>query len=97
MGNEFVLIADMVSAGLVGCAMGIPQWFVWQQEFKQTDLWIGASILGWVIGPFLDVRVTWYGPIAAAITGLALVRLLKQYRANEHSVEDEERLEEIDG
>ncbi len=77
-GVEFMLIASTVHGGLVGFALGITQWFFLRRMVDQAGLWIGASIVAWAIAPFLDMRVVWYGSVAAVVTGLALVWLLKR-------------------
>ncbi len=94
MGVEFMLISSTVEGGLIGFALGLMQWFFLRRLFNQTELWIGASIVGWALGPFLGMRVVWYGPVAAAITGLALVWLLKQPRPGAELITGEAHLSE---
>jgi NhaP-type Na+/H+ or K+/H+ antiporter len=80
MGVEFLIIADVVGGGLVGFTLGLLQWFYLRRLFDQAGLWIAASIVGWSLGPFLSLRIVWYGPVAAVVTGLTLAWLLRQPR-----------------
>lgn len=71
-----------VRGSVVGLLVGLMQWFLLRNQFRQAYWWLIANIVGWTVGmassraggPFGFVLA---GAIAGAITGLLLIWLLR--------------------
>lgn len=85
---EGSVIATAIVGGLSGFVVGFLQWLVLRKMATSAGWWFGINILGYAIGytlpiwllldslyPFLNIELTQI--IAAAITGLGLIRILK--------------------
>ena len=72
-----------VGVGLLGPATGLLQWLILRREVRQSGWWILASTLGWGLGIPAGEAVGWngLGAVYGALTGLALVFLLRQESA----------------
>jgi len=80
---------DAVGLLILGSAMGLPQWLVLRQHLSKAGWWVLASALG-MVGYLVGVanpastlteiilRVVIVGALSGAITGIALVWLLRQ-------------------
>ena len=76
----------VVEAGLYGAVLGVLQWLVLRGQVALSGLWVLASIVGWVVGDpvcssLMDFgALSWvvFGAVYGAITGIALVWMLRQ-------------------
>ncbi len=80
---------DVLLLGLLGAAIGVPQWWVLRQHYRMAGLWVLGIAVGflWFVWMLIDpshspgelvVRGTLIGALAAAVTGVTLVRLVRQ-------------------
>jgi hypothetical protein len=80
---------DVLLLGLLGTAIGAPQWWILRQHYRQAGLWILATAVGFlffvcaIINPShspgeLVVGGAIIGALAAAVPGLTLVYLVRQ-------------------
>jgi len=69
----------VIGIGLLGTLVGVLQWLVLKQRIPRAGWWILASTLGWIAGIPAGSVVGWngLGAVYGAITGLALVLLLR--------------------
>jgi hypothetical protein len=67
-------------AGLFGTAVGVLQWLILRQQVARAGWWVLASTVGWVAGGPAGAFLGWpaLGVVYGAITGIALVWLLRQ-------------------
>jgi hypothetical protein len=70
-------LANMVTFGIFGGLTGFAQWLVLRQHFRQADWWLLTSFLGWAVGGATSLALT-VGTVAGAITGTALVQLIRR-------------------
>jgi hypothetical protein len=75
--------------GLMGSAIGVSQWWVLRQHYSKAGLWVLASAVGFLFfmwgiitpshsqGEFI-IRSTISGVLAAAVSGVTLVWLVKK-------------------
>ena len=80
---------NMLLLGLLGSAIGVSQWWVLRQHYSQAGLWVLASAAGFLFfmwgivtpshsqGEFI-IRSTISGVLAAAVSGVTLVWLVRQ-------------------
>jgi hypothetical protein len=70
----------VVGVSLFGTVVGVLQWGVLRRQISQAGWWLVASTVGWVVGmPLGDiVGPPGLGAAYGAITGIALVLLLRQ-------------------
>ena len=73
-------LVNIVSGAVVGAAVGVLQWLVLRREVSGAGWWVLASIVGWVMGQAAHgaIGLPAVGAVSGAITGIALVRLLRQ-------------------
>ncbi len=65
---------------MTGAAVGVMQWLVLRRAVSGAGGWVLASIGGWVMGQAAHwaIGMPAVGAVSGAITGIALVRLLRQ-------------------
>jgi hypothetical protein len=68
---------DLFAGLLVGAAMGIAQWLILRRELHWAGWWIAISVVGWSTGMTLMPGVLITGVMAGALTGIALVLLMR--------------------
>ena len=79
----------VVEAALFGAVLGVLQWLVLRRQVALSGLWVLASTVGWIVGdPVCSSLVgfgtlSWvvFGAVYGAITGFALMWLLRQRAA----------------
>jgi len=80
---------DILLLGLLGTTIGIPQWWILRQHFRQAGLWIFGTAIGFqcllwiIINPSHSltefvVQGTIFGALAMTIPGVVLVWLVRQ-------------------
>lgn len=84
VGRVRVYDADLglcLGVALYGLLVGLLQWLVLQREAPRAGLWVPASAISWSIAiPAVDLNGPPGWAIFGAITGTALVLLLRQER-----------------
>lgn len=70
----------ILTATVLGAAMGTTQWILLQRHFYRAGWWIVVSALGWTAGLALLTGPLLVGAVAGAVTGIAL-ELLMRYPA----------------
>ena len=52
---------------VLGCALGVAQWFVLRKKVRRSALWIGISLISWILAGLIGSalkRLSWdMGPI----------------------------------
>jgi hypothetical protein len=86
-------IMALVFALAVGAALGCMQWLVLRRHFSRAGWWVVSSTIGWLlaflmIGKSVDrlADIVFLSAVPPAITGLALVWLLRRPRASEPGI-----------
>jgi hypothetical protein len=80
---------DALLLGLLGAAIGIPQWWILRPHYRQAGLWVLATAVGFlclvwtIINPSHSlsefvIRGAVIGAVAAVVPGVALVWLVRQ-------------------
>lgn len=76
---------NIVALSLYGLGLGVMQWCFLRRHWASAGWWVLASVVGWaglglVIGSGLEslAELVWFGPVPAAVTGCALIYLLKE-------------------
>lgn len=80
---------DFVSGFLVGITTGLAQWLVLRKEVYWAGWWVVISALAWSTGMNLMPGFLTSGVLPGAITGIALVLLVRNPKAAEQSEEQE--------
>lgn len=62
---------------VMGCVIGLIQWFILRTEVDWSGWWIVISILAWTTGLNLMPGLLTSGALPGALTGLALVILFR--------------------
>ena len=77
--------ANIVSGAVVGAVVGVLQWLILRRQLRRAGWWVLASTVGWVMGQAAHgaIGLPAVGAVSGAITGIALVRLLRQPIAEE--------------
>ena len=72
--------ASLVFSVMVGAVVGVLQWLILRRQLRRAGWWVPASIVGWAMGQAAHgaIGLPAVGAVSGAITGIALVRLLRQ-------------------
>jgi hypothetical protein len=68
---------DFVAGVIIGITTGTAQWLVLRSELDWAGWWIVISVVAWTTGMALLSGVMLTGVMAGAITGLALILLIR--------------------
>ena len=68
---------EIINGLVVGLAMGIAGWLVLRREVHWAGWWIMLSVMGWTTGLALIPGFLSTGATAGALTGIALMLLLR--------------------
>jgi len=68
---------DFLAGVIIGITTGTAQWLVLRREFYWAGWWIVISVIAWTTGMALLPGVMLTGVMAGAITGLALILLIR--------------------
>ena len=68
---------DFVAGVIIGITTGTAQWLVLRSELDWAGWWIVISVVAWTTGMALLPGVMLTGVMAGAITGLALILLIR--------------------
>jgi hypothetical protein len=78
VGLAFIPEAQVfIAASLLGAALGTAQWLVLRRQARWSGWWIAISVVGWSSGIALLPGLFSSGVLPGAITGIALVLLLR--------------------
>ncbi len=82
LGSSVILVGglssmDLIAALLIGITTGTAQWLVLRKELRWSGWWIMISIVAWTSGMVLLPGIILTGVIAGAVTGIALVLLIR--------------------
>jgi hypothetical protein len=82
LGSSVILVGglssmDLIAALLVGMTTGTAQWLVLRKELHWSGWWIMISIVAWTSGMVLLPGIILTGVVAGAVTGIALVLLVR--------------------
>ena len=72
----------ILQGGISGTLMGLAQWFLLRNQFRQAHWWLVANIVGWTVGMAIG-RVggafgfILAGAVSGAITGFPLIWLIR--------------------
>lgn len=69
--------ADFLAGVILGVTTGIAQWFVLRSELYWAGWWIIINVVAWTTGMALLPGVLLTGVMAGAITGFALILLIR--------------------
>ncbi len=74
------IVGGAVGEAMKGAAVGVMQWLVLRRAVSGAGWWVPASIVGWAMGQAAHgaIGLPAVGAVSGAITGIALVRLLRQ-------------------
>lgn len=73
-------VADFTAGVIIGGSTGFSQWLILRQEVRWSAWWIAINIVAWTTGLALLPGILLTGVLPGAITGLALVLLLRNPR-----------------
>ncbi len=75
-----IIVAGYTGVAAGGIVVGVLQWLVLRRQVARAGWWVLASTVGWVVGGPVGAFVGWpaLGAVYGAITGSALVGLLRQ-------------------
>ncbi len=79
--QEFSPVSSSIVIGVVvGAVAGVMQWLILRRQLRRTGWWVLASTVGWAVGAAATgaIGLPAVGAVSGAITGIALVRLLRQ-------------------
>jgi hypothetical protein len=68
---------EIITGLVVGLAMGFAGWLVLRKELHWSGWWVMLSVVGWTTGLALLPGFLSTGAMAGALTGIALVLLLR--------------------
>jgi hypothetical protein len=68
---------DFIAGLLSGVMIGIPQWLILKQEVSWSFWWIMINIVAWTTGMAFLPGVMLTGVIVGALTGIALILLIR--------------------
>jgi len=82
LGSSVILVGgfnsmDLIAALLIGITTGTAQWLILRKELLWSGWWIVISVVAWTTGMVLLPGIFLTGVMAGAITGIALVLLLR--------------------
>ncbi len=74
------IVGGAGGGAVTGAAVGVMQWLVLRRQLRRAGWWVLASIVGWAMGQAAHgaIGLPAAGAVSGAITGIALVRLLRQ-------------------
>jgi hypothetical protein len=82
LGSTLILVSlpegmDFLAGVIIGVTTGTAQWLVLRREIYWAGWWIVISVIAWTTGMALLPGVMLTGVMAGAITGLALILLIR--------------------
>ena len=78
------LLGQVVGVGLYGTVAGTLQWLILRRQIPRAGWWVLVSSVGWIVAiPIGDITGPPGWALYGAITGVALVWLLRQGQLNE--------------
>lgn len=68
---------EFLAGAILGCTVGVAQWFILRKELQWAGWWIIINIVAWTTGMALLPGIFSTGAMIGAITGIALGLLLQ--------------------